>query len=284
MILVTGASGTVGSEVARQLLDAGQPVRILVRDARKVAALAGRVEVAVGDLDRPETLAPAMQGVDAVFLVTLQTGHDVNALATARKAGVGRIVKLSTGEATQAKVLIGKWAREREILIERSGIGWTFLRPDMFMSNSVEWWAETIRGQGAVYFPGGKGKAAPVDPADIAAVAVQVLTATGHEGCAYMLTGPQQLSIGEMVETIGRALGRPLQYTSIPPLAAGLWMLRSGMSLKLVAAIMQIMDTLRRGECSTVTDTVERVTGQPPRTFEAWCRAHIDAFEPAAHQ
>lgn len=283
MILITGATGTVGSELTQQLIDAGQPVRVLARDPRKVAALRDRAEIAAGDLDQPETVTRAMQGIMAVFLVTFQTSQDMTVLEAARKAGVEHIVKLSTGEATEAKVLIGKWAREREILIEQSGIGWTFLRPDMFMSNSLDWWGETIREQGAVYFPGGAGKAAPVDPADIAAVAAKALTTPGHEGCAYSLTGPQQLGIGEMVETIGRVTGRTLRYTNIPPLAAGMWLLRSGMGLKMAFAVMQIMDTLRRGERSTLSDTVERVTGRPPRSFEDWCRAHAEEFKPAGH-
>jgi len=281
MILVTGATGRVGSEVTRQLVNEGQPVRVLVRDPRKVEGLRGRVEIAVGDLDRPETVDGAMQGVSAVFLVTLKASQDVTVLEAARKAGVGRIVKLSTGEAAEAKILIGKWAREREILVERSGIAWTFLRPNMFMSNSLEWWGATIREQDAVFFPGGSGKAAPIDPADIAAVAVKALTMPGHEGCAYSLTGPQQLSIAEMVETIGQAVGRPLRYTNIPPLVAGIWLVRSGLSLTMAYAVMQIIDTLRRGERSPLTDTVERVTGRPPRSFADWCRAHADAFRPA---
>ncbi len=278
MILVTGATGTVGSELVRQLVDDGQPVRVFVRDPRKVAGVAGRVEVAVGDLERPETVHAAMDGVRAVFLVTFEKSQDIHVIEAARQAGVEHIVKLSTGEASQAAIAIGKWAREREILIERSGIAWTFLRPDMFMSNSIDWWAATIKTQSAVYFPGGKGKAAPIDPRDIAAVAAKTLTQPGHEGCAYQLTGPAQLSIEEMVQTIARVVGKPIQYTNIPPLAAGLWMLRSGMSLKLVAALLELMGTLRRGDVSPLTDTVERVTGRPPRTFEAWCQEHIGEF------
>lgn len=278
MILVTGATGTVGSELARQLIDAGRPLRIFVRNPAKAAEFAGRAEIAVGDLSLPETLPAALDGVDELFLVTYEKAHDIAVLAAAKKAGVRHIVKLSTGEATEARVRIGKWAREREILIERSGIAWTFLRPDMFMSNSLEWWAPSIKAQGAVYFPGGKGKAAPVAPADIAAVAARVLTTPGHDGCAYDITGPQQLSIEEMVQTIGRVLGKPIQYTNIPPLAAGFWMARSGMSLQMVAAVLEVIGTMRRGEMSPLSDTVQQITGRSPITYEAWCRAHIESF------
>jgi uncharacterized protein YbjT (DUF2867 family) len=279
MLLVTGATGHVGKELVLQLLNLNQPVRVLVRDARKVAYLGNRVEVAVGDLDKPETLEPVMTGVRDMFLVTLGTPQqDMNAVEAARRARIQHIVKLSTLEASEAILQVGKWHREREKLIETSGIGWTFLRPGMFMTNLIEWWADSIKQQGAVYFPGGRGKVAPIDPYDVAGVATVALTQSGHIGRAYELTGSTLLNMGEMVQIIGTVLGKRLKYVSIPPLAAKLWMLNSGMDKTLVNALMEMLAALRKNKGAIVTDTVERVTGRPARPFEVWCREHIDAF------
>lgn len=280
MILITGATGNIGRELIPLLLESGQAIRVLVRDERKVAHLDACVERAVGDLDKPETLLPAVRGAERVFLVTYETRQDLHLLEAAKRAGVRHIVKLSTLEATDHKIQVGKWHYEREDLIRASGLDWTFLRPGMFMSNTIEWWAESIKGQGSVFFPGGKkGKVAPIDPRDVARVTAATLTGSGHNGQAYELTGPELFTIGEMVQVIARVLGKPIQYMDIPPIAAKLFMLKAGMDKALVNALMEMLRTLRRNEGAIITDTVERVTGRPPRTFEAWCREHIQAFQ-----
>jgi uncharacterized protein YbjT (DUF2867 family) len=149
----------------------------------------------------------------------------------------------------------------------------------MFMSNSIEWWADSIKGQNSVFFPGGKkGKVAPIDPRDVAKVASAALTQPEHSGQAYELTGSELFTIGEMVQVIAKVLGKPIKYADIPPIAAKLFMLRMGMDTALVNALMEMLKSLRRNEGAIVTDTVQRITGKPPRTFEAWCREHIRAF------
>ena len=280
MILITGATGNIGTELIPLLRESGQSLRVLVRDERKVAHLDACVERAVGDLDKPETLIGAVNGVERIFLVTFETQQDVNLLEAAKKAGVRHIVKLSTLEATEHKIKVGKWHYEREELIRASGLDWTFLRPGMFMSNSIQWWADSIKGQGSVFFPGGKkGKVAPVDPRDVARVAALALTQPGHHEQSYELTGSELFTIGEMVQVISGVLGKPIQYVDIPPIAAKLFMVKSGMDRALVNALMEVLASLRRNEGAIVTDTVQQVTGQPPRTFEAWCREHIKPFQ-----
>ena len=279
MILVTGATGNIGKQLVPLLLELGQPVRVLIRDERRVAHLDTCVERAVGDLDKPETLVPAVKDIERIFLVTYETRQDINVLESAKRSGVRHIVKLSTLEATDHKTLVGKWHYEREELIRASGLDCTFLRPGMFMSNSIEWWAETIKTQGSVFFPGGKkGKVAPVDPRDVAKVAALALTQPGHNGQAYELTGPELFTMGEMVEVISRVLGKPIQYRDIPPIAAKLFMLKTGMDKTLVNALMEMLTMLRRNEGAILTDTVQRLTGDQPGTFEAWCREHMEAF------
>jgi uncharacterized protein YbjT (DUF2867 family) len=280
MILITGATGNIGRELIPLLLETGQSIRVFVRDERKVAHLDACVERAVGDLDKPETLIAAVNGVERIFLVTYETRQDINVLEAAKQAGVNHVVKLSTLEATDHKIQVGKWHYEREELIRASGLDWTFLRPGMFMSNSIDWWAESIKGQNSVFFPGGKkGKVAPVDPRDVAKVAAAALTQPGHNDQAYELTGTELFTIGEMVGVISRVLGKPIQYVDIPPIAAKLFMLKTGMDKTLVNALMEMLASLRKNKGAIVTDTVQRIIGQPPRTFEAWCREHIQAFQ-----
>ena len=280
MNLITGATGHIGKELIPMLSETAQPIRVLVRDEKMVAHLDASIERIVGDLNDPGILIPAMCDVERIFLVTFETRQDINVIEAAKRAGVQQIVKLSTLEATEHKIKVGRWDYEREELIRASGLDWTFLRPGMFMSNSIEWWAESIRGQGSVFFPGGKkGRVAPIDPGDIASVAASALTQPGHNGKVYELTGPELFTIDEMVQVISKVLGKPIQYMDIPPIAAKLFMLKTGMDQSLVNALMEMLGSLRRDEGAIVTDTVEQETGQQPGTFEAWCRQHIEAFQ-----
>ncbi|MCI0397286.1 MAG: SDR family oxidoreductase [Chloroflexi bacterium] len=278
MILVSGATGNVGQHLVGQLLDKGAEVRALVRDEQKVAHLGNSVERAVGDLDRPETLAAAMQGIDQLYFVTPDTQQVINLLEAAKRAGVSHVVKQSTIEADRS-VGPGKWHREQEELIEASGLAWTFLRPTMLMVNTIEWWSATIKSQSAVYFPGGKGKVPPVDPRDVADVAGKVLTFPGYEGQIYELTGPEALTIGEMVHILETVLGRRIRYVNVPAFLAAIWLRRFGLPRFLVKGLMETLGALRRNEYAYVTDAVERVGRHRPRSFEAWCRDHIAAFQ-----
>ena len=279
MILVTGATGNVGRELVPQLLDAGQKVRVLVRDPAKVEHLGPEVERAHGDLDEPDTLPPALAGVRAVYLIAY-TRQVENVVAAAKRAGVAHLVRQSTVEAgAQPPLGPGTWHREAELVVERSGLAWTHLRPTMMMVNTIQWWAESIRTQGTVIFPGGDGRVSPVDPCDIAAVARVVLTRPGHASRAYEVTGPQLLTIGEMVATLSQVLGKSIGYVDVPEAVAGEWMTKAGMSPKLVAALVETLGSLRTNRFAYVVDTVERLTGDAGRTFEAWCQEHASAFQ-----
>ncbi len=278
MILIIGSTGHVGRELVPQLLQSSQQLRVLVRDEQKVAYLDPSIERAVGNLNDLDSLINAMRGVERIFLVTLTTQQDVNVLEAAKRTSVKHIVKLSTMEATEHKIAIGKWSFEREELIRASGLDWTFLRPGMFMSNSIGWWAATIKAQGAVYFPGGKGKSAPIDSRDIAAVAALALTQPGHSGQVYELTGSELLTVKEMIGIISHTLGKPIRYMDIPPFVAKFWMSRSGMNKKMVSALTEMLTSIRKNESASVRDTVQRLTGRPARTFEEWCQENINAF------
>ncbi|HLK56037.1 MAG TPA: SDR family oxidoreductase [Chthonomonadaceae bacterium] len=279
MILVTGATGNVGSELVSQLLDRNQQVRVLTRDPRKVAQWGDRVECAVGSFDEPATLDAALKGVDKMFLMTSEigSGQVEAAIKAARQAGVQHVVYLSSTGANHPDLLLGKWHQDREAAIRASGVAWTFLRPGNFMSNTLMW-AETVKTQGAVYFPGG-GQSAPIDPEDIAAVAAVALTQAGHEGQIYELTGEELLTVAQQTEILSHVLGKPLRYVDVPPAVAREGMLQRGMPPILADAVAQVFTYVRDGRGAQATDTVERVVGRKPRTFEAWCRDHVAAFQ-----
>ncbi len=278
-ILITGATGHVGKELVEQLLKMGDTrVRILVRNRNKVLHLGNNVEIAVGDLDKPETLSDAMQNVERLYFVTAFTGQIANLVKKAKKAGVKHIVKQSTIEADRS-LGPGKWHREQEEFIKASDMAWTIIRPTMMMTNTIEWWSATIKSKSAIYFPGRKGKVPVIDPRDIAAVVCKVLTHSGHEGKTYVVTEPDALSIAEMVDIIGKVLDKRISYISVFPWLAGMWLRRSGLNRRLADALIQTLQALRKNQYAYVANDVELVTGQKPRGFEAWCRENIVAFQ-----
>ncbi len=278
MILVSGATGNVGKELVGFLLDKSAKIRVLVRDPKKAAHWGNRVEIVVGDLDQPETLIPAMQGVEKLYFVTPEPKQVANLLNAAKQAGVKHVIKQSTIEAGRS-LGPGKWHRQQEELIKSMGFEWTFLRPTMMMVNTIEWWKETIKLQNAVYFPGGKGKVPPVAPRDVARVACTVLTESGHEGKVYELTGSEALSIGEMVEILAKALGKPIQYTDVPVFAAAISLLRFGLPLYVLKGLMHTLGALRKSEYEYVTYAVEYIGKHESQTYEQWCRENVGAFQ-----
>ena len=188
MILVTGASGTVGSEVVKALGAFRARVRAGYR-TRPQNVPEGVESVAL-EYDRPDTLRPAMKDVETLFLVSNSITPELTVVDEARHAGVKRIVKLSVLRAAEEGYIFARWHRAVERHIEASGLAWTFLRSNGFMQNVVTYMGETIRTQSAFYSSGGDGAASHIDVRDLGAVAASVLVEMGHEGQAYELTGP----------------------------------------------------------------------------------------------
>jgi uncharacterized protein YbjT (DUF2867 family) len=273
MLLVTGATGNVGAEVVRALIDAGEPVRALTRSA---GALPAGVEAVTGDLNRPDSLADALAGVRGVFLLPGYEDMD-GVLAAIRAAGVERVVLLSgssaaTGDTSNA---VTAYMMRSEAAVKESGLAWTILRPFGFMSNALRW-LDQLREGDVVREPFADVPVAVIDPGDIAAVAASALQADGHEGRTYVLSGPKALLPADRVAILGAAIGRALRLEALSDADA-----RAKMSAEMPAEYVDaFFDFYVDGNLdeSQVQPTVQEILGRAPRTFEQWVAAHADAF------
>jgi uncharacterized protein YbjT (DUF2867 family) len=272
MILVTGATGNVGAELIRALVDRGERVRALVR--RADAQLPAGVEPVVGDLDRPETVP--VEGVRAAHL--LAGYRDLpGLLARLRRAGAERVTLQSSssvpsGDTTNA---VARYHILSEQAVRESGVPWTFIQPNSFMSNALRWIPQ-LRAGDVVREAFGGVPVATIDPADVAAVAAEALTGDRHEGRSYRVSGPESLLPADRVAIVSRVLGRELRFEGLSDAEARAEM-SANMPAEYVDAFFSFFADGTIDE-SQVLPTVQDVTGRPPRTFEQWAVAHAGAF------
>jgi uncharacterized protein YbjT (DUF2867 family) len=271
MILVTAATAPVGRSIVEQLVAAGRDVRALTRDPAK-AGLPERAEVVGGDLSDPASLSVAFKDVSAVFLLAAVPGFAPAFLQAARDAGVRRIVFQSSGAvddtADAQPNAIAAFHHDIECAIKDSGLEWTFLRLEVASADALQWAFDVpaqLKAGDVVRGPYGQAAGSPIHPADFAAVAVAALTEDVHAGKIYHLTGPQSLTHIEQIRLVGAALGRPLRYEELDVAAA-----RQAISPYAPADVLFEMWEKHIGTPAPVTDTVERVTGRPPRSVEQW--------------
>ncbi|MFJ7332628.1 NAD(P)H-binding protein [Streptomyces sp. NPDC101110] len=273
MILVTGASGNVGSEVVHALARAGEPVRSLVR--RPAEGLPG--EQAVGDLNRPESLTGALDGVRGAFL--LPGYQDMPGLLDRlRRAGAERVVLVSSPAAVVADTgnAISQYMIASETAVRESGLAWTVLRPNAFMSNALRWLPQLREGD-VVRDSFGSVPVASVDPYDIAAVAVRALLDAGHEECVHPLSGPEPLLPADRLAVLAEVLGRDLRFHALSDEEGRAEMTATGVPEAYVHAFFRFYADGVLDE-SRVYPTVEKVTGTPPRGFREWALAHRADF------
>jgi len=277
MILVTGATGTIGSQVVRLLGERDVPYLAMSRDP-------GDLPNAVrADFDDPASLARALAGVDSVFLVTAvpSAAHDLALVAAARAAGVGKIVKLSaigSGD-TFGGATVGSWHHAAEAAIEASGMAWTMLRPPSFAANFLQY-RDLINSGEPIPNLLGDTRQGIVDPRDVAAVAVAALTDGAHDGRRYDLTGPAALTFTDQAAILERVLGRPVKTTDLALDAAHDLLLGMGLSPAAAAATAVGIGWARSGAADVVTGHVPRILGRPAGTFEQWATDHRAAFGP----
>jgi uncharacterized protein YbjT (DUF2867 family) len=268
-ILVTGASGNVGSEVARLLAEAGHPVRAAARDAERLRSTFPGVDRAVLDFERPETYTAALRDVDRLFLVRppaiSETRRYVDPFVdAARDAGTERIAFLSLLGAEKNPVLPH---RRIERHLEVSGFSYTFLRASFFMQNLSTVNRAEIRKRGVLVVPAGRGRTSFVDARDLAAVAAKALTEPGHENRAYPLTGGEALDYFEVTNVLSEVLGTRIVYAR-PGVPEFVRAARArGLPWGLVAVMVGIYTTARLGLADTVTDDLARILNRPPTTL-----------------
>lgn len=284
-ILVTGATGYVGRQVVNQLIQAGVRVRALTRNPA-MAGLPAEVEVVQGDLTQPATIAPALEGIDRMYLFPVdETAREVVALA--KQAGVRRIVDLSA-----ASVTAGLHTNPVEHAIEASGLEWTHVRPGGFMANMLQIWAPSIRAERVVRYPFGDEPMNLIHEADIAAVATAALLEDDHVGAVYTLTGPALVTVREQVQAISDALGEAVRYEEVSrEQARELMKAQGGFAAESADLMLGFIDY--GGDEPSGADgysdqdwsalmkpwpDVERVTGRPARSFAEWARDHVEDF------
>jgi uncharacterized protein YbjT (DUF2867 family) len=274
MILVTGASGTVGSEVVKAL--GGRSARVRAGYRTRPQNVPAGVESVPLDYERPESIRPALQGVDTLFLLSSTVDPERKVVDEAKRAGVGRIVKLSVMRAVEEGFTFARWHRAVEKHIEASGLAWTFLRPNGFMQNVVNYMGETIRSQSAIYSPAGNAAASHVDARDIGAAGARVLTEKAHDGKAYELTGPAALTYGEIAEILSRALGRTIRYVPISPEQYRQAAVAARTPEGYADALVDLNRYYLEGKAAGVTPAVRQLTGRDPIPFEQFARDHAD--------
>ncbi len=279
-ILVTGAAGNVAGRVVRTLTERGLPVRAMVRASEKVA-FPSTVEVAKADFQDAASLAAALHGVGAAYLLSSGpqlTAYEQRFIDEAKRAGVAHVVKHSVQGAEYEASIIPRWHRASEKHLEASGLAWTVLRPASFASNALGW-AGSVKASGVVYGALGDAALPVIDPDDIATVAALVLSApAAHAGKAYTLTGPVALTTAQQVGQLGEALTRGLAYVNVPDEAARDAMRSSGMDAAWVDAMVDLIKTLRGLGTVAPTDTFSSLTGKAPRAFAEWARLNVASF------
>jgi len=284
-VLVTGATGRIGRAVVAELLGAGVPVRALSRRP-DAARLPAAVEVVSGDLTVPESLDASLQGVSTALLVWTAPPATAPAVIERLAAHARRVVFLSSPhrtphpffQASQPNAMAVLHANI-ERLIAETGLASTIIRPGMFASNALSWWAVSIRHGDAVRWPYGVAETAPIDERDIAAAVAHCLTEDRHAGGDYVLTGPESLSQAEQVRIIGATIGRSIRFEELSPEdfrreTAGSW----------PAPVVDMLLTAwgaAIGQPAFVTSTVFDIVGSPARTFRQWAADHADAFRNA---
>lgn len=280
MIIVTGATGNIGRPLVNLLADAGHAVTAL---ARGTAPLPSRDDVKplVADLSDLDTVTPALAGADAVFLLVtgdLVAGDlDIRTLLhAADAAGVHRLVLLSSQLAgTRPRSASHSGSAKIENAVRSSDLDWTILQPAGFMSNDLRW-ADTVRAQRKVFSPYADTPLPVIAPFDIASVAAEVLTADGHSGRSYVLTGPEALSPRQRVRHLGEALGEELVLAELSHDDAKAQLMQQ-MPEPIAEGTLRVLGHPTAEE-QTTSHAVPEILGRPATSYAAWAEYVADAF------
>ena len=285
-VLITGATGSVGSEVVKALVARQVPFRAMVRHpdekpAQVLAALPG-AEIVVGDFNDAASLARALAGIERAFLLTNSTAQaeaqQRRFVAQAQQAGVRHLVKQSQwAAAADSPVRFLRYHAAVEQAIQATGLAYTFLRPNLFMQGLLAF-KDAIQQRGQMFAPIGEARISAVDVRDIAAAAAAALTEPGHENKTYDLTGPAALTHAEMAAGLAAALGHPVAFVDVAPADFPYYLLRAGMDPWQAEGLLEDYAHYHRGEAAAVAPGVQEATRHPPRDFAAFARHYAPAF------
>lgn len=277
MILITGASGLVGGEVASRLVGRAT-VRLGLRDAARGGDGAERVRF---DFLDPSTFEAALLGVDRVFLLRpprlARARHDFGPFVEAmQRAGVRQAVFLSVRGAERNPLLPH---RQIEKLLEASSLDWTHLRPNDFMQNFATVHRADIRDRGEIWAPAGQGRTSFVDVRDVAEAAVRVLTEPGHERRAYALTGTGAFSLDEVAAIMTEALDRRIVYRNPGVVAFLRHIHAAGHPLAFGLVMTGVYTVARLGLAATTAPDLEALIGQAPRTLQSFVHDYANSWQ-----
>ena len=286
-ILVTGSTGTVGSEVVKQLASSGQRIKAAIHTQNKADKFKDNnaIDIVNIDYNKPETFADAPNSVDKLFLVTFpspdMTNISSNLVKEAKKNEIKHIVKLSVlGAGVEPGTILGRVHRQEEKIIEESGLPYSFLRPGAFMQNFVTYFGKTIREQNAFYLPTEEGKVSFVDVRDISSAAVVILSGnhSQYENKAYGITGQEALSYGQAAEFLSKECGRKISYVNISEESARKGMKETGMTDWLIDAILEFYAIIRAGHAAQITRSIEEISGRKPILFSQFAKDYAKAL------
>jgi uncharacterized protein YbjT (DUF2867 family) len=284
MILITGATGLNGTELVRRLSAKGTPVRALVRTMARAKAISllPNVEIAEGDMARPETLTAALRGVDRAMLISssdpAMLDVQTSFIDAARAAGVKHVVKLSgIIPDLESPFRFARMHGEIEKRLEASGMAFTHLRAGEFMPAYFRQ-VPSIVANGVLALPMEEARIASIDIGDVAEVAATVLTSAGHEGRTYPLTGPEALTMAEVAEKLSAATGKTIRYVNVPPEEARRAQLARGVAPYLADALAELFAERRKGKESEVWPTIEEVFGWRPASFDDFAKRNAAIF------
>jgi uncharacterized protein YbjT (DUF2867 family) len=286
-ILVLGARGKLGRAVVDHLRAAGAPTRCATRDP----GCCGHDCVGGGcarfDYDRPETFAPALEGVNHVFVVArpldAAAAHVMIPFFEACAAGTVEHVVLTTALGVDQNPAAP--LQKVEAYLRGSSLGWTILRPNFFMENFSDGeFRAAIADGGVIGAAAGSGATSFISVEDVAAVATLALREPGHLGQVYDLTGGEALDHARVAAVLAGVLGRPVTFQDVPEPALRAGLEQAGLAAPQVGYLLDLYRQVREGRCAATLPTVARLLGRPPRTFADFALAHRDDWNPAAAQ
>jgi uncharacterized protein YbjT (DUF2867 family) len=277
MILVTGATGNVGSEAARLLAARHQPTRALVRDPSR--APHGDVQIATGDFDRPDTLDAAMRGIDTVLLVSPAVpAQEIAVIDSALRQGVTHVIKVTSKASTDSPVDRRRGQAQIEAYLQTTGLAYTLLRSNAYMQNLLAL-APMIKQTGGFLMSAGDGQVGMIDARDVAATAAAIATAPKeHAGQTYWLTGPGLITYTDIAKELSAALGRPVEYRQVSPAEHRAVMIRAGIPEAVATSNAQAFGLIAEGDAAWLSDDVKSITGIAPRPLRTFIADHVQAF------